>query len=404
MTFNAAVGSGTALASFAVNSTSLFTNAAAAPITVAGAGAISITADDVSFAAAISTVSGPITIQPVTAAQPIFLSNAGAGLNISAAELGQLSTTGTVTIGSLAGTGAINIGGTAPINLGAKTFDMVIQSNGGAASFNGGVGNTLTVAAGHNLSFALVGGNITRAGVATNDIVVTGVGVLAFTSAGAVGAPLFVSALSLGVSTVGSLNISDSVSLTVSGAINAIGVAQITVTGANSLLVSFGITSTGASLTSGSAGLTIAAGVTVNADATILVNGGAGPIQLNTSTLSTTNNTAAAVTVRAATTVALGTITALQPLAVTTIGVGLDVTNAVTQNVAISVTQLAGSTTSTVNLPLANPISKVGPFTSGGAMTITSNGALIIAGTLASGGLTSPSMQPGSRSTRQVLR
>ena len=135
VSFGGAVGGNTTLSAFSVNSASSFTTSAGASLTVAGAGAISITADAVSIAAAMQTTSGPVTIQPVTAARTIAINDATGALSISAAALGFLTTSGTVTIGSATGSGAVNIGSLGTINPG-KTWNLVIRSSTGNATFN----------------------------------------------------------------------------------------------------------------------------------------------------------------------------------------------------------------------------------------------------------------------------
>ena len=67
---------------------------------------------------------------------------------------------------------------------------------------------------------------------------------------------------------------------------------------------------------------------------TITINGGAAAIQLNASTLSTTNASATAVTIQNATTVALGTISATGTVV---LGAG-DITGALTQNLNTGIT------------------------------------------------------------------
>ena len=94
---------------------------------------------------------------------------------------------------------------------------------------------------------------------------------------------------------------------------------------------------------------------------TIAIDGGLGPIQLNGSTLTTSNATASAITLHHATTVAIGNVSATS--GTLQVGVGADVAGAVTQNAAtsIAVDTLAASTAapsiSVALLPSRHPTS-----------------------------------------------
>ena len=110
LTFGGAVGA-TQLASLTVNSSGILTTGST--VSVAGAGAILLTADDVVLAGAVGTTSGPITVRTTTLTRGISINDpvSGAVLEVSALELARLSTTGLVTFGRSDGTGTIDLAG-----------------------------------------------------------------------------------------------------------------------------------------------------------------------------------------------------------------------------------------------------------------------------------------------------
>ena len=110
LSFGGAVGA-TQLSSLTVNSSGILTTGST--VSVAGAGAILLTADDLVLAGAVATTSGAITVRTTTLARGISINDpvSGAVLEVSALELARLSTTGLVTFGQSDGTGTINLAG-----------------------------------------------------------------------------------------------------------------------------------------------------------------------------------------------------------------------------------------------------------------------------------------------------
>ncbi|HPM83729.1 MAG TPA: autotransporter-associated beta strand repeat-containing protein, partial [Candidatus Anammoximicrobium sp.] len=98
----------------------------------AGAGSVTITADTVDIQQAV-TADGGITLQPTTLSRTIGLNDPAGNFNLTSAELGRLSSTGTVTIGADGGTGAVSIGGSGEINLSGKLFGLTLR--GGDVTF-----------------------------------------------------------------------------------------------------------------------------------------------------------------------------------------------------------------------------------------------------------------------------
>jgi hypothetical protein len=95
---------------------------------VGGAGAITLTVDNLTIGAAMSSGSGAITIRPNTLTRAISISDPStSGLQISSAEAGFLSTTGLVTFGRADGSGSIQLAGTAGTTFG---YDASFQTSG----------------------------------------------------------------------------------------------------------------------------------------------------------------------------------------------------------------------------------------------------------------------------------
>ena len=119
-------GGGSALGGLSVTTSGLLSTAAA--VSVGGAGAISLTVDNIAIGAAMSSGSGAITIQPNTSGRSISISDPSlVGLQISSTEAGFLSTTGFVTFGRADGSGAIQLAGTAATTFG---YDVSFQTSG----------------------------------------------------------------------------------------------------------------------------------------------------------------------------------------------------------------------------------------------------------------------------------
>lgn len=112
-----------------------------AALAVAGAGSLELVADQMTLGAPISSVSGPITLRPFTAGRGMSISDPSAtGLVLSAAEVGQIATTGLVTFGSIT-TGAIDLAGAANTTFGYDTrflsgSGIFVNGNIGSARFD----------------------------------------------------------------------------------------------------------------------------------------------------------------------------------------------------------------------------------------------------------------------------
>jgi len=133
VTFNSS-GGNTYAAGFAI----VLDDPAAGPITFAGASGfgtfgLSVTADTIDIRQNI-TANGGITLQPATPSRSIGLNDPVGDFNLSAAELGRLFSTGTVTIGVASGTGAVRIGGLGAIDLSNKAFGLTLR--GGDVAFS----------------------------------------------------------------------------------------------------------------------------------------------------------------------------------------------------------------------------------------------------------------------------
>ncbi|MEO8523108.1 MAG: filamentous hemagglutinin N-terminal domain-containing protein, partial [Caldimonas sp.] len=344
-----------------------------AAILLAGAGTITVV-DPVSWNSASSlTLKADSTIT-VNAAGGI--TNAGiGGLNLF---------TGNGVAGGVVLNGAIQLAG----------GSLVVADKAGtgrAASFTSGAGGTISTAGG---VANVPGGAI--------DIQTTGaISTRALTTSGG-------TAVAANGNAAGSVTLDSSAgAITTAGAINAIGGAgvganrnggaggTVAITANGLATVNANVTTTGGAATGAGTrgaggsvavqgnGVTVAAGQTLDADDnTITINGGGGAIQLNTSTLTTASNAANAITVRNATTAALGNLTT-GATGTTTLGVGGDITGAVTQTAATAITTgaLTGNTAGAVTLGLSNAVATLGPFATNGAFTLNdAGGGLNVAG------------------------
>ena len=188
-------------------------------VTVAAGGSVSITADQIALGNTLgNSGAGTITLQPTSDAVTIGLNDPAGTFNLTATELGYLTTTGTVTIGRATGTGAITIGGSGATNISGTTYNLTIEGATSPVSF---AASTLSMASGKALTFSN-GGNITVTAGATH-VAIAGAGTVAFPQAGSVGAsgnPLVVNVANLGASTLtGGLYLQAQANLTVSGII-----------------------------------------------------------------------------------------------------------------------------------------------------------------------------------------
>jgi autotransporter-associated beta strand protein len=124
---------------YAADFTIVLDDPAAGPVTFAGAAnfaanRVSITIDGAVEIQQNVTANGGITLQPATLSRTIGLNDPAAQFNLTAAALGRLVSTGTVTIGAAGGTGAVGIGSAGAIDLSAKSFGLTLR--GGDATFS----------------------------------------------------------------------------------------------------------------------------------------------------------------------------------------------------------------------------------------------------------------------------
>jgi hypothetical protein len=302
------------------------------------------------------------------------------------------------TTGTQIYTGAVTQSVASTLDAGAST--ILIDANDGAISLAGALKTTNATATAVQIIDAstVALGNITTGGAGTVVLggaagdslsgVVTQSGIInAGTLIGNTGSTVTLGGnntlINLGTFTSsGNFSLNDLGGLALTGSLaTGTGSATVTTTGLLALGTN-SITTTGAlgnvSLTG--VGVTSTAG-TVNAGAgSIMVNAGGSAIQLNTSTLTTTNSSATAVDLQNATTVALGNVTAAS--GTLRIGTG-NVTGAVTQTAAtlLDVSTLIGGTTNTVTLMNSNTIANLGAFTTNGAFTLNdTTGGLNVTG------------------------
>ncbi|MBL8265847.1 beta strand repeat-containing protein [Steroidobacter sp.] len=102
---------------------------------ISGTGALTLTADTMALNGG-TIGGGSITLQPNSPTQTIGLNDAAGALNLTAAELQSLSSTGTVTIGAASGTGTTTIGSLGALDLSAESFGLALR--GGATTFGAG--------------------------------------------------------------------------------------------------------------------------------------------------------------------------------------------------------------------------------------------------------------------------
>ncbi|MDZ4063378.1 MAG: hypothetical protein U1E22_01810, partial [Coriobacteriia bacterium] len=171
---------------------------------------------------------------------------------------------------------------------------------------------------------------------------------------------------------------------TITKAVNISTVGTLAVDGSISTSLANNISLTGT-------GVTQAGASTVNAGAgTILVDANDGAIDMTTGTLTTLNATGSAITIQDATTVALGNTSAAGGTVV--LGVGTDITGAVTQTAltTLNASAVTASTTGSINLGNAtNTIGTLGSITRGGQLDVVdSAGGLTVTGPITGGTIT----------------
>ncbi|MBL1140580.1 MAG: hypothetical protein HND53_00945 [Proteobacteria bacterium] len=250
--------------------------------------------------------------------------NTGAITDISAAETANLTTTGTATLVAAQGIGAT----------GAADIDTTIGT--------------------------LVATNSTTGDIFVQDtanLIIAGTGVRTLAGNG-----------NINVDTAGTLN--------VNSVVTANGAGTVTLTSGGLLTANAAISSTSGAISLTGVGVTsTAAGVVNSGSGTILVDGTAGAINLG-GALTTTSVSGTAVTVRDATTVSLADVTTgVGATGTVILGVGGDITGAVTQTGIITTNTLTGNTASTITLGGNNVITNLGTFTSNGAFALNDNAA-----------------------------
>ncbi|MEQ8754657.1 MAG: CHAT domain-containing protein [Coleofasciculus sp. G1-WW12-02] len=100
-------------------------------------GNLDVTATDVNVTGTINTGGGDITLKPSTDTSAIALNDTNGTFNLSATDLGRLTSTGTVTIGRTSGTGAISIGSQGAVNLSSRNYNLTLS--GGSVAFTNGI-------------------------------------------------------------------------------------------------------------------------------------------------------------------------------------------------------------------------------------------------------------------------
>lgn len=360
------------------------TNGTAGDVTVTGAGVSAVGAD-------------------------VGLRNTAGALNIAA---GGVSTTGAGNI-TIEGTGVSHTGGT----IAADTGTVLIDANDGSVTTGtittNAAGNAVrvidtgtlavngpmsaangTVVLGEGGAGDRIGGNITQnaSGVIAADTLTID------SASGNIDLNGVLNAIAtLGaVSRNGRLRLTDDGGLTISSALTATTISnELSISTDNgALLVNADVFTSGPNnIALAGEGITLAPGITINAgDGTISLDGNGGAIDLGAGTLTTANATASAITARDATAVTLGTTTAAAGGLV--LGVGQDITGAVSQSplTGINVNSVSASTAGAITLDsTANAINELGAVTRGGALTIRdAGGGLTIAGPVTGGMISNP--------------
>jgi hypothetical protein len=219
-------------------------------------------------------------------------------------------------------------------------------------------------------------GNITQSGGILNAVTLTG----SSTNATTLGQANTLT--NLAAFSANGLTLNDSAGgLNITGAVTGgTGAASLTTTGGVLALASNNVSGVGVTLNG--TGVTSSGGTVNGGSGDILVNAATGAINL-AGVLTTTSNSATAVKVHNASTVALSNVTAG---ATGTVVIGVaDITGAVTQTGVINTGTLTGNTTNAVTLTNANVLTNLGAFTSTGLNVTDSTGGLTVGGAVNSG-------------------
>ncbi|MEO6752909.1 MAG: hypothetical protein ABIP85_14115 [Chthoniobacteraceae bacterium] len=397
---------------------------------VGGAG--TATANNLTLNAAGGIGIGTAVNTNTTGTLSLTTAGAGAAGNITVLEAGLLNLTGVTTDGAttqtvdLTGATGVQISG-AVGTAGPPRDNFLLTATAGNIVNNGGTvtANNLTLSA----AAGGIGTNPVRIATAVSGTLtlMAGAGGAFVDNTGSVtlAAPVLGANAPITVTSTGTLTLpavafstgTGSIDFESNGGTLATAGTLTTTTGNITLVGSAGLTA-GHALTSGSGaisltggpvgGATVNSGIVVDAGSgTIAINGGGSTIQLNDSTLTTTNAGATAVSIQNATTVALGNVTALNG----TLQLGVaNVSGAVTQNgvTAVKANTLTASTSANVTLNnAANDFVSVGTVALGaGTLTLvdgfgglTVNGAVTANGGVniqTSGGALAVSNLPGT--------
>ena len=158
------------------NNTGTYSQTNAGASVVTNGGNITISAADFSLTStsSLNSGSGNITIEPSTTGRTIGLNSASGLLNLTATELTNLASSGTVTIGKTGGTGAVTLGDSGAIDLSAESYNLSLI--GGDTTLSG----NLTLATNKSLTISS-SGSITQSSGAS---VVSNGGSISFSSSG----------------------------------------------------------------------------------------------------------------------------------------------------------------------------------------------------------------------------
>ena len=351
------VNSGTAALSVNAGVGTLTMNAASLLLTT---GTATLTADamaldatsQVGGTAAATGSAAAAVIQPSTAGTAIGLAGGAGALNLTTAELATIRATN-VRIGN-ATAGALQTGAWIPVT----TF-----APGSLTLFANGITQTGAINLGTSTSDLLIRG--------AGDVVLDTDNVFAIVAASKSAGSLSITNVATNPLTVGS--VTDDVG-TANG-ITAPGGVSLTASGAGgSLTVNQNISTTNGNVSLAGTGVTVATGVSVSSGSgAILIDGNDGAIQLNDSTLITSNATATAVQIIDGTTAALGNITAASGTVVFGGAAADNLSGAVTQNAstAVNADTVTVNSGGAVTLDSAtNTLTNVGAVTRGGALTV----------------------------------
>ena len=285
----------------------------------------------------------------------VFINGVTIDSAIVSAGSGALSVTGTGTAGAVAsGSGVLIKGGSSVVSSGALT----LTGTGGGTSNGVGVvidtGPNVEVTGSSALTITGTGAN--NAGAGNRGVAITGAGALVRTSG----------AGSIVISGIAQDGNNNGVDLENGSVNNGGGSGNIAITGTRSV--------SGMAVNATSTAMNIGGG-----PGSVTIDGNTGAINLAQAAISTTSTSAGAVTIRDASTVNLGNITANGGGSSLVLGVSGDITGNVTQqaSTAISVSNLTVNTGSGGNVTLNNGGNNV----TGSASFTTTNGTVSIVDT-----------------------